>query len=129
MSRPALWHGRHLGACLLIAGVICPDAEALDEAFHRLSGIEIQQEVVGHAVTDESHWWDVFAPGGALMMVDEEKQTAARWSIEDDELCLMFPLRSGRLATECFEIWRSEDLIDYRREGVSVVEGVLRDAR
>lgn len=129
MIRPALWQWRHLGSCLRITSVVCPHAKAQDDPFHRLSGIEIRQEIVGHAVTDESHWRDLFAPGGTLMMVDEETQTAARWSIEDDELCLTFPLRSGRTDTECFEVWRSDDLIDYRREDVAVVEGVLRDAR
>jgi len=101
---------------------------ALDEPFHRLSAEEIQREIVGKAVTDEAHWWDVFLPNGVLKLLEDGELTLAQWSLDDDALCFTFPFR-GRAARECFEIWRSKELIDYRRDGIPILEGVLREPR
>jgi hypothetical protein len=57
-----------------------------------------------------------------------QRETLAQWSLEADALCFAFLFR-GRAARECFEIWRSGELIDYRRDGVPVVEGVLREPK
>jgi hypothetical protein len=111
----------------LFVGLVAypPCALAEDELFYRLSAAEIRGQIIGNSVTDEAHWWDYFLIDGTLKMVNAGSETIGRWDVSGDELCFIFPVR-GRTATECFEIWRSKDLVDYRWDG-HVVEGVLHE--
>ena len=129
MAGPTIsdWAWRVAAGALLI-GIVALQrhAAAEGETFRRLSAAEIRSEIVGSTVTDDAHWWDYFLTDGALRMIEDGKETKGRWNIDDDRLCFTFPMR-GRTVTECFEIWRSNDLVDYRQDGIHVVEGMLRE--
>lgn len=118
-------------ASLALAKLLAAACVALSPALHaeemrRLSGSAIPAALVGRTLTDESHWSDRFLPGGRLESVDLGVAKTDRWKLEGDELCIT--RRRRRESTrDCFEVWRTRDRVEFRRDGVTVVEGVLRD--
>jgi len=93
--------------------------------FKRLSAAEIRARVVGRIVTDQSHWSDRFEPGGVLRATDLGVPKPGTWHLSGNEMCVV--RKAKVLATECFEIWIRNDEIEYRRDGVTLATGVLRN--
>jgi hypothetical protein len=108
--------------CLLVALPIA----SIAENFKRLSAKEVRGRVVGKIITDEAHWSDRLLPDGNMQSFDMGKAKAGSWKLDGDELCLTRKERR-QTTTDCFEVWLSKDQIELHRDGVTVVEGVLRD--
>ena len=108
--------------CLLLAA----PAISHGEAFKRLSAKEVRARMVGKVITDEAHWSDQLMPDGSLKSFDMGRAKAGSWKLDGNELCLTRKERKGT-TVDCFEVWMSKDQVELRRDGVTVVEGVLRD--
>ena len=61
-----------------------------------------------------------------MQSFDLGKSKPGSWKLDGDDLCLIRKERK-RTTTDCFEVWIARDRIELRRDGVTVVEGVLRD--
>jgi hypothetical protein len=96
------------------------------DAFKRLSAQEVRVRMVGKVITDEAHWSDRLMPDGTLNSFDMGHAKAGTWRLDGDVLCLTRKERRGT-TTDCFEVWLAKDRVELRRDGVTVVEGVLRD--
>lgn len=103
----------------------CVAATTAEPGFRRLSAAGIRTAVVGKTVTDDAHWTDRFMPDGILDSHELGESRRGTWTIERGELCII--RKAKRPLKECFEIWTKSDQVDYRRDGVSVMSGVLRD--
>jgi hypothetical protein len=114
-----------LGWIALCAALMSPSVDAADD-FKRLAAAEIRATFTGKVITDESHWSDHFRPGGTLRSIILGQLELGTWKIDGDELCLT-RMESKKAATQCYEIWLWKDRVEYRRDGVMVLEGVLRD--
>ena len=99
---------------------------SMAEDFKRLSAKEVRGGVVGKIITDEAHWSDRLLPDGNMQSFDMGKAKAGSWKLDGDELCLTRKERR-QTTTDCFKVWLSKDQIELRRDGATVVEGVLRD--
>lgn len=115
--------GAGLAASLLL--LACP-ATSRAQAFKRLSAKQIGANIVGKVITDEAHWSDRLLHDGTLKSFDLGHAKEGSWKLEGDDLCLTRRQRSGA-TTDCFEVWVAKDRVELRRDGVTVVEGVLRD--
>jgi hypothetical protein len=108
--------------CLLaLAGA----AYAQDD-FKRLSAAEIRARIVGHTVTDDVHWSDRFRPDGTVAAVQLGNAVPAEWKLQGNELCVTRKYKRGT-ESECVEVWLKGDAIEYRRDGVTVNWGFLRN--
>lgn len=103
----------------------CGAALATEAGFQRLSATGIRATLIGKIVTDDSHWADRFLPDGVLDSHELGNVRRGAWTIEHGELCITRKAR--RPIKECFEIWTKGDQIEYRRDGVPVLEGMIRD--
>lgn len=101
---------------------------AQESKLRRLTAAEIRSEIIGRVITDDSHWSDTFQPDGVLKAYELGRLQIGSWKIADNELCLTRKQRK-KTATECYEIWLSNDRVEYRRDGVTVAEGFLRAER
>ena len=120
---------RCTGERIAIVAVACCAHHAIGPAFaadkfKRLSAAEIRARIVGHVVTDRTHWSDRFEPDGTLNAVDLGILKPGTWKLEGNEMCVMRKARKP--VTECFEVWISKIEVEYRRDGITLTSGVLR---
>ena len=96
------------------------------DPFHRLSAREIRAQLIGKVVTDDAHWSQHFRPDGTLHTIVLAQR---RQHVEDQRpcvLCVTLKTRKQGTTTECYEVWRWKDHIEYRENGVSVMTGFVR---
>ena len=103
-------------------------AQAADP-FHRLSAREIRVQIIGKVVTDEAHWSQHFRPDGTLHSIVLSQLKQGTWKINGHTLCLTLKTRKQDTTTECYEVWRWKDHLEYRENGVTVMTGFVRKAR
>ena len=103
-------------------------AQAADQ-FHRLSAREIRAQIIGNVVTDEAHWSQHFYPDGTLHSIVVSQRRQGTWKITGHTLCLTLKTRKQETTTECYEVWRWKDHIEYRDHGATVMTGFVRQER
>ena len=106
---------------LLLAGVC---AHAADP-FHRLSAHEIRAQIIGNVITDDTHWSQHFRPDGTLHAIALARLRQGTWHLDGDALCRTLT-RRGKTTTTCSEVWMWHDRVEYREQGVTVMEGFVR---
>ena len=106
---------------LVLTGVC---AHAADP-FHRLSAQEIRTTIIGNVITDDTHWSQHFRPDGTLHAIALSRLRQGTWHIEGDTLCRTLT-RRGKTTTTCSAIWMWQDRVEYREQGVTVMEGFVR---
>ncbi len=112
---------------VLLSGLAIAQATAsllASEVLKRLSAPEIRAKIIGSVVTDESHWSDRFESNGILTAMELGQLKPGTWKLKGNEICLTRKARKP--VEECFEIWLSQDQIEYRRDGIALTTGVLR---
>ena len=98
------------------------------EKFHRMRAAEIRSVLVGKVVTDESHWADQFLADGKMSGHQLGQTQTGTWTLsKNGEICTVTKTRAKPLESSCFEIWISNDQIQYRRDDILLSEGVLRN--
>ena len=110
-----------LALSLVLTGVC---AQAADP-FHRLSAQEIRAKIIGNVFTDDTHWSQHFRPDGTLHAMALSRLRQGTWHIEGDTLCRTLT-RRGKTTTACSEVWMWQDRVEYREQGVTVMEGFVR---
>ena len=103
------------------------DAQAAEE-FQRLSAREIRAQIIGNVITDEAHWSQHFRPDGTLHSIVVSQLKQGTWKINGNTLCLTLKARKQETTTECYEVWRWKDHIEYRDNGATVMTGFIRKA-
>ncbi len=103
-------------------------AQAAEE-FQRLSAREIRAQIIGNVITDEAHWSQHFRPNGMLQSIVLSQLKQGTWKINGNTLCLTLKMRKQKTTTECYEIWRWKDHIEYRDNGATVMTGFVRQER
>ena len=99
------------------------------EQFQRLSAREIRAQIIGKVVTDEAHWSQHFHPDGTLHSIVVSQLRQGTWKINGKTLCLTLKMRKQETTTECYEVWRWKDHIEYRDNGGTVMTGFVRQER
>jgi hypothetical protein len=99
------------------------------DPFHRLSAREIRAQIIGNVVTDDAHWSQHFRPDGTLHAIVLAQRRQGTWKISGNALCLTLKTRQRDTTTECYEIWRWKDHIEYRDNGATVMTGFVRKER
>ena len=111
-------------ALSLVLTALCAQAADL---FHRLSAQEIRTKIIGNVITDDTHWSQHFRPDGTLHAIALARLRQGTWHIEGDTLCRTLT-RRGKTTTTCSEVWMWQDHVEYREQGVTVMEGFVRKA-
>ncbi len=96
-----------------------------EPGYQRLSAASLRATLLGKAVTDDAHWTDRFRADGVLDSYELGESRPGIWGIEHGELCL--ERKAKRPVKECFEIWIKGDHVEYRRDGVTVLAGMIRN--
>ena len=99
------------------------------EEFQRLSAREIRAQIIGNVITDEAHWSHHFRPNGTLHSIVVSQLKQGTWKIHGHTLCLTLTMRKQGTTTECYEVWRWKDHIEYRESGATVMTGFVRKER
>ena len=99
------------------------------EEFQRLSAREIRAQIIGNVITDEAHWSQHFRPNGTLQSIVVSQLKQGTWKIHGHTLCLTLTMHKQAITTECYEIWRWKDHIEYRDNGATVMTGFVRKER
>jgi hypothetical protein len=126
-SRPSRYLGWAVrGAVSLALGLVLTGvgAQAAEE-FQRLSAQEIRARIIGNVITDDTHWSQHFRPDGTLHALALSRLRQGTWHIDDDTLCRTLT-RRGKTTTTCSEVWMWQDRVEYREQGVTVMEGFVR---
>src|SRR5262245_1096715 len=97
-----------------------------DDSFHRLLAREIRAQIIGKVVTDEAHWSQHFRPDGTLQSIVLSQLRQGTWKINGNALCLTITTRKQGATTECYEVWRWKDHIEYRENDALVMSGFVR---
>ena len=108
---------------LVLTGV---GAQAADP-FHRLSAQEIRARIIGNVITDDTHWSLHFRPDGTLHAIALARLRQGTWTIDGDTLCRTLT-RRGKTTATCSEVWMWQDRVEYREQGITVMEGFVRKA-
>ena len=95
-----------------------------EPGFQRLSAVGIHNRLAGKTVTDDAHWADHFQPAGILDSHELGEARRGSWVVERGELCLTRQVK--RPGKECFEVWTKGDQVEYRRDGVAVMMGMIQ---
>lgn len=99
---------------------------AADEQFHRMRAAEIRSTLIGKVVTDESHWADKFLEGGAMGGHQLGQPQTGTWKLSrNGKMCVVRKVKTPE--SDCFEIWVNHDQVQYRRDGILLSEGGLRN--
>lgn len=105
--------------------MLCAANSALAEAgFKRLNAADIKKTIVGKTITDGTHWSDKFKVDGTVESIMHGQVLNGRWLVRGGELCLADSNAKAR-AEDCFEVWRSGRVIEYRRNGYGFAQGDL----
>jgi hypothetical protein len=105
--------------------MLCTANSALaEEAFKRLNAAEIKKAIVGKTITDGTHWSDKFKADGTVESIMHGQVQGGRWSVRGGQLCIGDSNGKTR-AEDCFEVWRSGRVIEYRRNGYGFAQGDL----
>src|SRR5215831_4765975 len=129
---------RHASACpyplargtgLALALVLTVVYAQAAEDFQRLSAREIRAQIIGNVITDEAHWSHHFRPNGTLQSIVLSQLKQGTWKITGNTLCLILKTRKQETTTECYEVWRWKDHIEYRDNGATVMTGFVRQER
>ena len=99
------------------------------EEFQRLSARAIRAQIIGNVITDEAHWSHHFRPDGTLHSIVVSQLRQGTWKIKGHTLCLTLTMRKQATTTECYEIWRWKDHVEYRDNGATVMTGFVRKER
>ncbi|WP_236702194.1 hypothetical protein [Cupriavidus basilensis] len=118
MSRASLW----IGVAILCSAT----ATQAEGAFKRLSAVEIKKGIVGKVVTDGAHWSDKFKADGTLESIMHGQIQKGHWRLRNNDLCMTFSTSNAN-AEECYQVWRHQQRIEYRRDDVTIAEGELAD--
>jgi hypothetical protein len=94
--------------------------------FTRLLAREIRAKIVGKVVTDDAHWSQHFRPDGTLQSIVLSQLKQGTWKINGNALCLTLKTRKQETTTECYEIWMWKDHVEYRENGLTMMEGFVR---
>src|SRR5215475_11066618 len=113
-------------ALALVLTVVCVQAA---EEFQRLSTRAIRAQIIGNVITDEAHWSHHFRPNGILQSIVVSQLRQGTWKINGHTLCLTLTMRQQATTTECYEIWRWKDHVEYRDNGATVMTGFIRKER
>jgi hypothetical protein len=100
-------------------------AQAAEE-FQRLSAREIRAQIIGNVITDDAHWSHHFRPNGTLHSIVLSQLRQGTWKINENTLCLTLKTRKKDTTTECYEVWRWKDHIEYRESGATVMTRFVR---
>ncbi len=103
-------------------------AQAAEE-YKRLSAREIRAQIIGKVITDDAHWSQHFRPDGTLHSIVVSQLRQGTWKITGHTLCLILKTRKQETTTECYEVWRWKDHIEYRDHGATVMTGFVRQER
>jgi hypothetical protein len=107
------------------AGAAGPVSAA--DKFRQLTAAQIMDIIIGKAITDDAHWSDHFYPDGTLKSLELGEPLRGTWRLEGNSLCITRQDKRGKKETECNEIWKSNERVEYRRFGTTAAEGVLRN--
>jgi hypothetical protein len=111
---------------LIVSTMATAGHACADDKYHRLKSAEVRSTLIGKVVTDESHWADKFLEGGAMGGHQLGQPQTGRWKLSrNGELCVVRKLKTPQ--SDCFEIWVNHDQVQYRRDGILISEGVLRN--
>ena len=106
---------------LVLTGVGAQTADP----FHHLSAQEIRATIIGNVITDDTHWSQHFRPDGTLHSIALSRLRQGTWTIDGNTLCRTLT-RRGKATTTCSEVWMWQDRVEYREQGVTVMEGFVR---
>jgi len=106
----------------LMLTAVCAHAAT---TFTRLSARAIRTKIIGKVVTDDTHWSQHFRPDGTLQSIVLSQLRQGTWQIADNALCLTLKSRREQ-TTECYEVWLRKDQVEYRQNGFTMMEGLVR---
>jgi hypothetical protein len=109
-------------AMSLMLTVVCAHAA---NTFTRLSAREIRAKIIGKVVTDDTHWSQHFRPDGTLQSIVLSQLRQGTWKIANNALCLTVKTRREQ-TIECYEVWLWKDHVEYRQNGMTMMEGFVR---
>jgi hypothetical protein len=111
---------------LVVSGLVMVRHVSADVKFHRLRVAEIRSTLTGKVVTDEAHWADKFLADGSMGGHQLGKPQTGSWRLtKNGELCVVRKVKKPE--SECFEVWANNDQVQYRRDGILLSEGILRN--
>ena len=101
----------------------------LTQKLHTLLTANASKTKPGKVITDDAHWSHHFRPNGTLQSIVVSQLKQGTWKIHGQTLCLTLTLRQQATTTECYEIWRWKDHVEYRDNGATVMTGFVRKER
>lgn len=83
-----------------------------------LSSADLRRQLVGHTITDGTHWRYYLMPDGKLDAYDMGRRRGGRWRIDDDRLCVTFA--ADAVPDECWELVRKGMRTIFQRNGIDM---------
>ncbi len=91
----------------------------------KLNTAQIRQAVGGHHVTDGRHWGHDYFLDVRLERSENSRTRAGRWSMQNNQLCLLLP-EVSKVSPVCFDVVRVGEELQYRDAGSVVYAGTVR---
>lgn len=102
-------------------------ASAADPAFQVLGGRQIRAALSGKYVTDEHHWGHRYLTDGRLTRMENGRRRPGRWSVQEDQLCLLLP-EISEAEPICYQVQRDADELRYVDGKRVAYQGFIRSS-
>ena len=101
---------------------VAPSAYA-EQKFQKLRGPQIRAKFSGMELTDQVHWYDLYARNETVLSSSMGRKRQGKWWIQKDPLCTDIEKESS---VGCYDVLLSGNNVQLRGEGVLPLDGVLR---
>jgi hypothetical protein len=113
-------------ALVALAQALGPGTAFAAAGHGELAGPQIRAAISGRSVTDGHHWEHRYFPDGHVERLEEGRRRSARWSVDNDRLCLLQP-EISKDEPICYRVVRDGSELQYLDEGRFVVfRGLVR---
>jgi hypothetical protein len=84
---------------------------AAQDDFRQLDAKQIRSRLVGHDLTDASHWSMYLRPDGTLIGTESNTRWSGTWKLQQNKLCMSTP---GNSSLDCYEVWMASTKVSLR---------------
>jgi hypothetical protein len=110
-------------ALLIVVLMLVASSACAEQKFQKLNGAQIRAKFSGMELSDEVHWYDLYARDGTVLSSSMGRKRQGKWWVQKDQLCTDVEKESP---VRCYDVLLSGKNVQLRGEGVMPLDAVLR---
>ena len=74
-------------APLIVVLMLVASSACAEQKFQKLNGAQIRAKFSGMELSDEVHWYDLYARDGTVLSSSMGRKRQGKWWVQKDQLC------------------------------------------